>query len=636
MIFQYRSDIDGLRAVAIVPVIFFHAGNEVVSGGYIGVDIFFVISGYLITSLIYKEITEGTFTFLGFYKRRAARLLPALALLFFSVLIFGGIFYNNRAFDNLGKEIFFSSIGAANILFAQGVNYFADEDFYRPLLHLWSLGVEEQFYLIWPAVLCATIFASKKLVLPVATLAFVVSLLLSIDAVDSELSKGYFLLHYRAFELLVGAITALLLARGITANLKDGFKQLISLLGMLLMVIPMFTMDKHTQFPGYNALWPCIGAAMVIATPIDGPISRILSTRIFVFIGLISYPMYLYHQPIISFVKFFDLQLSSLELFLIIASLTLVASWLTYRFVELPIRRRAKSKHRKKSVLTVALLVATVPVFAGTGLIIAKTGGLQERYQYLNPYALEISKAHLGSFALHFKRGYKVSSNNKSKVLFVGDSLMQHYIYSFQKALGVSRDEIDTVTRGGCVLLKGTDFVDRYSDISCDGLKSRLFESEKTYEFVVISQSWTAYDSAVTNFPTSDQGFKKWQLFLDSTIDHFLSRSKYIIIIGAHPKLTGTNSIQPSLTMTEESYSSGLKNLKVENKGELESSFEFFNSYRGDSRIVVIDPYTIFCQEKCVLSDEVYSYFYNRQHLSNHATEFVSARLEHILSSEFD
>jgi len=633
---EYRSDIDGLRAIAIIPVILSHIGIKIVSGGYVGVDIFFVISGYLITSILYKEISGGTFSYLNFYKRRAARLLPALGILLFSVTIFGGVFYNNEAFDSLGKDIFFSSIGAANILYADGVNYFATEEVYRPLLHIWSLGVEEQFYLIWPTILCITFYASKKLILPIAILAFVISLSLSVNAVSAGHTKSYFLLHYRAFELLAGAITFFLIGRGYCNNFSESFKQHLSLLGFLLMIIPMFTMDKDTQFPGFNALWPCIGASLLIALPNNGPISRLLSSKGLVFIGLISYPLYLYHQPIISFVNFFDLQLTDTAKFLIIITATTLASWLTYRFIEKPIRKRTVSKNRRTSVYTVAALLSIIPVFATAGIAIAKTGGFQERFKYLNPFAYEISNVHSGSFHRRYGAGYKVSSNDNAKALFVGDSMIQQYTYPLKQALDISNENIDTVTRGACVLLKNTQFIDRYADISCNELKRRLYENEKFYDYVVISQAWAGYNKAVTNFDQSKNDHDKWQPFLNATIEYFLARANYVIVISAHPHILGTDEIQPSLFMKDTTYTNGLVNLEIKNKDNLIRSTASFDSYRNNARVVVIDPYKIFCQGSCTLSNESHSYFRDYQHLSNASNEYVRQRLESLIAHEFE
>ncbi|MCG8312947.1 MAG: acyltransferase [Pseudomonadales bacterium] len=628
---KYRSDIDGLRAIAVMSVIAFHSGVGALSGGYVGVDVFFVISGYLITTLIYREIQEDRFTFRSFYKRRAARLLPALSLTLFIVLIFGFIFYNNKTFDNLGKELFFSSFGAANILFAQGVNYFAKDEAYQPLIHLWSLGVEEQFYIVWPIILLLAFRISNKLIIPVACVIFIVSLRFSVVAVEEGLTKGYFLLHYRAFELLIGAITALLLQRATVITLGNLTKRVLTYIGLVLVITPMFMLDEKSNFPGYNALWPCLGTALIIAFPNHGLITSVLSHRVFVFVGLISYPLYLFHQPIISFVHFLNVQFSAIEMFFVVTSVSVCTSWLTYKYIENPIRKMAHSPKRKKSFIALSGLCATIPFFAVIGLIIAKSGGLEARFKYLNPFALEISQAHSTTFHKNFERGFKVSSSEHSSALFVGDSVLQHYILPIKLAMDLDVDEIDTVTRGGCVLLKGVDFVDKFSDISCDDIRDKLYSSEKTYDYVVISQAWDSYGSSVLNFSPDAGGYEKWLPFLNATVEHFLRITDKIIIIGAHPSVDGTLNLQPSITTSKESFLSNLRGLKISNRNQLESSRQIFAIYESNERVLILEPYRIFCNEMCIITDNQWSYYSDSQHISSASTAFVKDRILELL-----
>lgn len=635
-ILKYRSDIDGLRAIAVMSVLAFHSGITLFSGGYIGVDVFFVISGYLITTLIYKEIVNGTFSFGGFYKRRAARLLPALSITLFIVLAFGFIFYNNKTFDNLGKEIFFSSFGAANILFAQGVNYFAKDEAYQPLIHLWSLGVEEQFYLIWPILFLLAFKFSKKLILPIAYLLFFASLYLSVISVEQELTKGYFLLQYRSFELLIGVITALHLQYFQANNLRDSLKKFYSYIGMALIILPMFLLNESSDFPGYNALIPCFGAALIISFPNQGIITKLLSHKTFVFVGLISYPLYLFHQPLISFIYFFNFELTSIETFLVITSVSVIASWFTYKFVEIPIRRLTHSNERKKPLFALGTLCLTIPFFAVLGFGIAKSNGFEDRFRYLNPFALEVSKAHATSFHENFERGYKVSLTKKTKALFVGDSVLQQYVLPIKETLGLEFDEIDTVTRGGCVLLKEAVFIERFSDISCNGIRDKLYNNKKKYDYVFISQLWNAYNTSVLNFSPSTDPYERWAPLLDSTIEHFSKMTDNIIIIGAHLSVDGTLKTQPSVTINKNSFLLNLKDLKVNNIDELNSAHNFFVKYKANRKVNIIEPYQIFCDTQCKLNDSNWSYFSDSQHVSISATNFIKMRISNILESEKD
>ncbi|MEM9101348.1 MAG: acyltransferase family protein [Pseudomonadota bacterium] len=632
---NYRKDIDGLRAFAVIPVIAFHSGIDFFSGGYVGVDVFFVISGYLITTLIYQEIRENRFTFMNFYRRRAARLLPALGITLLTVLIFGFIFYNNKVFDNLGKELFFSSFGAANILFAQGVNYFANDVAYQPLIHLWSLGVEEQFYIIWPIILLLTLKLSKNLTLCVVIVAFLISLSLSVYSVNKNLTEGYFLLHFRAFELLIGVLISLLLLHYKIAAVSDSIKRKLSLLGFVLILIPIFIYDENTNFPGYKALIPCIGSALIIAFPSDGFITKILSQKIFVFFGLISYPLYLFHQPLISFISFFDVKISALQLFFVVFIVCVTFSWLVYKYIECPIRKMVNKTNGKKSFLVLSGLVCTIPVFAIIGLFIAKNNGLESRFKYLNSFAAEVSEAHSTTFHKNFKRGYDVSPYQESSILFFGDSVLQHYVLPIKKALGADFKEIDTVTRGGCVLLKDVDFVEKYSDISCNKIREKLYENKKKYKFIFLSQAWTSYKDSVLNFSSDADDYYKWQKHLDITIKHFLNFADRIFIIAAHPRVDGTMSLQPSIMISKKSFLYNLNKIQIKNMNELIESRDFFMQYKKYERVSVIEPYDIFCNKKCVLKDREWSFFSDEKHLSSASTYYVEKRIYDLIKNNF-
>jgi len=630
----YRLDIDGLRALAVLPVVLFHIDESLMPGGFVGVDVFFLISGYLITALLLSEMEGQKFSFAQFYKRRAARLLPALSITLLMVLVFGFFFYGSRQFDSLGKDIFFSAFGAANLHFAQGVDYFAQEAAYQPLIHLWSLGVEEQFYVVWPVVMLAVYKLSKRLLLPVTVLLFVLSLQLSVDGVNQEYLAGYFLPHYRAFELLSGCVLAIFLQKGYFSGLRDGWKRSLSAVGAGFILLPMFLLDRSSDFPGYNALWVCVGAGLVVAFPSANKASftRILSSKILVGIGLISYPLYLFHQPIISFLEFANHDYSIGVVLLIVFSISVLMSWLTYRYVELPVRSYVKHGPKIKQRALIAGLVATIPLFAVSGIVVAKSEGLPERFRLLNPFALEVSDAHSATFHEHYQRGFVVSENSDASVLFVGDSVLQQYAFPLMSALGFDRTQADFVTRGGCVLLKGVDFKDQFSDISCNDLRDRLYNLEKKYDLVVLSQDWDGYEDSVKNFPDGVSGIEQWEPFIANTVSHFKKYAPEVLVIGGHVRVSGATGIQPSVHISPMAMREQLRVLELDNYQSLTRAGAFFSGFSDQHSVSVISPYDIFCEEGgCELTDGTWSYFSDNQHLSSASSDFVINKLKAIL-----
>ena len=386
---EYRADIDGLRAIAVIPVVFYHVGVSGFGGGFIGVDVFFVISGYLITTIIYREIQDGTFSIMGFYQRRARRILPA----FFIVLLF--TFF--AAYFVLVPEEFtaFSKSAIAALMFSSNFwfwlnsgDYFAGSTDFLPLLHTWSLAVEEQFYIFFPLLLIALnkwMRGGLKSAILIMTFG---SLALAVYATARMPSALFYLLPTRAWELGFGAVLAL----GLLPNTAPRFvREVLAICGLAAILIPVFFYSSATPFPGLAALPPIVGSAFLIWVGGSGQsfISRVLSWRPLVFMGLTSYSLYLWHWPIMSLVRNYRLELNfPTSVMLGTLVLSLVAATLTWRFVEIPFRNRGKGGISNNTVLLFS--VGGMVSITGIALIIVFSAGVPQRF---DPTKLELRSA---------------------------------------------------------------------------------------------------------------------------------------------------------------------------------------------------------------------------------------------------
>jgi len=335
----YRPDIDGLRAFAIAAVVFFHAGFDGVPGGFVGVDIFFVISGFLITGLIVERLRQGEFSFWEFYARRIRRIFPALFTLLPVVLLAGYFMLTPAEYDTLGASAVYSSAFLANVYFWLHTGYFDQGADTMPLLHLWSIGVEEQFYLIWPLSL-VVVWRYVRLG-PSATLAALtgVTLLLALLCVvwtGYDAKSAFYLPFTRLWEFTLGALLLALPAIR-QSRVADG----LSLLGFVAMGYAALSFDANLSYPGYYALLPCAGAAAVIASGERSVVGRVLSLGPNVLLGKISYSLYLWHWPLIVFYgSYFGLPpLTTMARLSLILAATAIA-FMSWRFIELPVRRR--------------------------------------------------------------------------------------------------------------------------------------------------------------------------------------------------------------------------------------------------------------------------------------------------------
>jgi peptidoglycan/LPS O-acetylase OafA/YrhL len=368
----YRSDIDGLRAVAILSVVGFHFFPSIFHGGFVGVDIFFVISGYLISTIIFKNILNNKFSFIEFFSRRIRRLFPALIIIFVFSFIVGWVTLLPDEYKLLNKHIFFSTGFIQNFLLWRESGYFDFASNTKPLLHLWSLAIEEQFYIFFPVLLY---FLRKKikLIVPVLILILFVSFTFNYIGVYSDSISTFYSPHTRFWELIIGSLLSyfmVLKKKQFISNtklknfyLKNNFILLNfhSLIGFILIGSGIFFINKEMFYPGIWALLPTLGAVFIISSNPQSYINRnILSQPIMVWFGLISYPLYLWHWTLLSFAIIIKGQDLSANIKIYIILISIVLAWLTYSFVEKPIR---------SSVITTKKIITLITLFALISLI---------------------------------------------------------------------------------------------------------------------------------------------------------------------------------------------------------------------------------------------------------------------------
>lgn len=385
---KYKAQIDGLRAVAVLPVILFHAGFTFFSGGYVGVDIFFVISGYLITTIILNDLAAGRFSVVNFYERRARRILPALFVVLLACLPFAWMWLDEEELKDFSQSLVAVSSFSSNILFWIKTDYFAPNAELWPLLHTWSLAVEEQYYLGIPLILWLAWRYARRAILPVFLIMVAVSFVAAATQVYDYPAATFYLLHARAWELLAGGILAWL-AFGSKIDLSPTANQVLSLVGLALVLGSIFLFTERTPFPSAYAAIPVLGTVLIILSAQPGTLAcRLLSNRAMVGIGLISYSAYLWHQPIFAFARHRLVRPPTPLEYACLAALSLALAWLSWKYIEVPFRDKSRIGRRGIFVFSLAGIVA----FASLGMIGHLRDGFPERLQKI-PHAAEFKQA---------------------------------------------------------------------------------------------------------------------------------------------------------------------------------------------------------------------------------------------------
>jgi peptidoglycan/LPS O-acetylase OafA/YrhL len=376
---NYRKEIDGLRAIAVIPVILFHAGIVGFSGGFIGVDIFFVISGYLITTIILDELAQNKFSIKEFYKRRAKRILPALSAVLIVTTILAYVLMPANLLKSYANSLISVVTFTSNFHFFTTSGYFSSVSDQKPLLHTWSLAVEEQFYLFFPIMLSYLWVKGKRYITKVILVLSIASLFLAqFLAVNNFADANFYLIFSRAWELFAGALIALTGMQNKKINYWH--RETLSFIGLCLIAYSINVFDHSTLFPSFYTLVPILGTLLIIAFSNAHTLTgKFLANRLFVGIGLISYSLYLWHQPFFAFLRLKSIGEPKQQLFIAAIVLSFLCAWLSYQYVEKPFRKKTISKTKPRfSVLHYASM--SIVFFIVIGLIGVSERGFQSRF----------------------------------------------------------------------------------------------------------------------------------------------------------------------------------------------------------------------------------------------------------------
>jgi peptidoglycan/LPS O-acetylase OafA/YrhL len=508
---KYRPDIDGLRAIAVTLVVAFHAFPSWVKGGFIGVDIFFVISGYLITKIIIDDLANGRFSVADFYERRIRRIFPALLVVLTATLIFGWYVLLADEFSRLGWHVLSGVMFFSNITLWSELGYFDAIGETKPLLHLWSLGIEEQFYLVWPLLLA---FLSARTTKTLAIICFFIfaSLLTNVALVGSNASAAFFFPIARFWELLVGALLAYTQAFQAETidKLTSRFGNIISIFGAAFLLAAIALISRDKQFPGWWATLPVFGTVMLILSGTKSYINlKILSIRPLVWLGIISYPLYLWHWPLLSYLWIINGGLPPKEAKLIAVLLSIFLGWLTFRFIEHPFRFGSLRSHSSLSLLSCSLVVCALSIMVTFGYAAPRIDNPQVQklvtaandYNYLDGFSVR----EFGNSKFHV-----LDTGNFDVTLFIGDSHIQQYGPRIVEIARNHRSSMRTAylaALGGCVPIPNV--YDRHNEPACSSLRDQAIKlaSNPKVKTVVIGGCWNCYFIHQTQVsPSADPG----------------------------------------------------------------------------------------------------------------------------------
>lgn len=684
---KYRHDIDGLRAVAVLAVVAFHAFPNWMKGGFVGVDIFFVISGYLISIIIFENLDKGTFSFTEFYARRVKRIFPALILVLSSCFAFGWFALLADEYKQLGKHIAGSTAFVSNFVLWNESGYFDNVAATKPLLHLWSLGIEEQFYIIWPFLLW---FAYKKRfnLLSISALVAIISFCININQVKTNVVADFYSPQTRFWELILGSILAWLklykpsfsaasagkldkwfFGKAIFRNKQENdgktLASAISVLALLLLAYGFWHINKDMGFPGKWAVIPVSGAILIIFAGPDAWVNRVvLSNKFAVWFGLISYPIYLWHWPLLSFARIIEGETPSRYIRIAAVLMSIILAWITYKFIECPIRFGRNTQFKLVGLILSMLIVSS------TGSLIFFKDGLENRSLYfMSEHAPPAEEIMLGSspwmksysqnsictqsngFGANSYNIFCIASGPEPDVLLLGDSHANQLYPGLLAALGTKHQflSINDAAPLSDTSMRFTHKVGHaWQNMDKDILGGlEVINRNKSISTVLIAAQWNPIirgqfasdnlraflgDIVLTSFDNSIDSNDHTAIFKNGiklTISKILSMNRGINIVLVldtpeplwDPKLCLKNIDKCSYPReVQENLREQVMHVSRELKDEYPS-------------VKIFDPFPLLCsKDSCPLFKNGHWLYRDESHISVYGSKIVGKSLSHLLN----
>jgi len=661
---NYREDIDGLRAIAVSSVVLYHFGVTGFGGGYVGVDIFFVISGYLIGSIVFAQLGKNKFSFSNFYIRRIRRLFPAsFAMTVFSLLL-GYWLLLPGDFRELGQSIVASTLYASNVLFYLKAGYFDTASHMKPLLHTWSLSVEEQFYLIFPLAAWLCYRYLRRAMLAVFIFACLASFAAAVIYINHDQSAVFYLYPFRAWEMFLGVVAGM----GGWSFGKYGQQRLpshlIAVTGLVLVCYPILFYTKETQFPGLTALAPCLGTLLLLLSGAQAgnSVTRLLSTAPFVFLGKISYSLYLWHWPIFVFYTYALVREPTFTDSLILILATLAASIFSWKYIEQPFREPATNGNEKRRAFGSTFVASSLCILIG--FFIYKADGLPARMDPETARISAVSNDFLRDWTGCLKAENSVLPGlnhcvvgnpyqSKNLLLVWGDSHAAAFRAGIKAAAEQSQQDVLMLWRTGCPpvvgLRKEESANSTQENRECTPHNEKVMEyiqQNENIKAVVLVGRWSYYLNGrgvgtdadhlitLTSLTSAAPDKNTADLFMnafDNTLKSLQQKNVKLYVMEQVPEFSRYNSSKLARQLqTGTSDAAGAQHLFTESYSDVVARQGSMQNYLADAeragKVSIVKTHSLFCQaDICSLMLNGTPAYFDNNHVTTTASLYMQS-----------